>query len=184
MAKLKNQAKDTNEELSGKKPIASRSAKKRESTALQKLGENLTKIKAEMRKDLPLSEDLLQALAFHDSLTNREAARRQRQFIGKLMRNEDTAAIMKALERLESPKAQQMARFHKAERWREKLLASRVAAEGVEEFFNTNGLKVEINDKQDLLSLTERAQAAGGTDPALKRNLFRQILALLEKDAN
>lgn len=180
MAKLKK----NNEEAAEKTAPASRSAKKRESTALQKLGENLTKIKAESRKDLPLSEDLLQALAFHDSLTNKEACRRQRQFIGKLMRNEDTAAIYAALERLESPKAQQLARFHAAERWREKLLASSEISELVEEFISANGLNADANDTRDLLSLAERAQAAGGTDPALKRNLFRQILALLEKGAS
>lgn len=162
----------------------SRSAKKRESAALQKLGENLTKIKPEARKNLPLSQDLLDALAFHDSLTEREAARRQRQYIGKLMRYADVPAIMAALEKLESPHAAQMARFHAAETWREKLLSAPALDAALEDFFKTYHLNPEFGEKKDLASLAGRARELGGSDPALKRNLFRLILSFLEKSGN
>lgn len=164
-----------------RKEAPSRSAKKRESAALQKMGENLIKLKADARASLPLSADLLEALAFYDTLTDREAARRQRQYIGKLMRDVDAAAIMAALEKLESPHAHQMARFHNAERWREKLLAVQPDESSVDAFFKDNDLQPDMRERKDLLSLCQRAYQAGGSDPALKRNLFRQILSLLEK---
>lgn len=161
----------------------SRSARKRESAAMQKLGENLTRLKPDARKTLPLSNDLLEALAFHDQLTDREAARRQRQYIGKLMRGEDIPAIIRAVEKLESPQAQQLARFHAAETWREKLLTVPVSEIGtaIDEFLIFFGIEANPQEKEDLISILQRACNGGRVDSALKRNLFRLLLALLEK---
>lgn len=181
MGKKKKVLPDMGNGDDGKEYGKSRSAKKRESTALQKLGENLAKLGPEARKGLPLTEDLMQALAFYDSLSEGEAARRQRQYIGKLMREADVPAIMEALKKLESPHAIQMARFHSAENWREKLLSTTETERMAEEFFETFRLKAEMAEKGDLIKLAQRCRLAGGSDPALKRNLFRQILALLEK---
>lgn len=157
----------------------SRSAKKRESSALQKIGESLIKLSSDARKDLPLSEDLREALAFYDTLSDKEALRRQRQFIGKVMRGENAAEIMSALGKLENIHAAQTARFHAAQSWREKLLLSPEA--GAEEFIKRYKLSPDNREKADLISLAARASEAGGSDPALKRALFRLILALLEK---
>lgn len=160
----------------------SRSAKKRESAARQKIGESLIKLSPEERRGLPLSEDLLEALSFCDSLSDKEALRRQRQYIGKLMREADTPAIMAALGKMENPHAAQMARFHAAERWREKMLADPIA--GAAAFWERQpGLAPDAGAKRDLISLAERASQAGSGDPALKRSLFRLILGLLEKAA-
>lgn len=157
----------------------SRSAKKRESAALQKIGESLIKLSAEARKDLPLSEEMREALAFYDTLSNKEACRRQRQFIGKVMREENVAEIMSALGKLEDIHAAQAARFHAAQSWREKLLLSPEA--GAEEFIRSYKLSADNAEKADLISLASRARQAGASDPALKRALFRLILTLLEK---
>lgn len=75
----------------------SRSAMKRESMALQKLGEELSTLSPTERASLELPEELSAALADLDNIRDREARRRQRQFIGKLMRSVDAAPIATAL---------------------------------------------------------------------------------------
>lgn len=75
----------------------SRSAQKRASSALQKLGEELTLMTPAARQELDLPQDLLDALANHDSIKSREGKRRQKQYIGKLMRHVDAGAIARGL---------------------------------------------------------------------------------------
>ncbi len=64
----------------------SRTDLKRESDALQALGEQLLTLRADLLAGLNLSEKLLDALAEAKRITNFEGRRRQMQFIGKLMR--------------------------------------------------------------------------------------------------
>lgn len=75
----------------------SRSQKKRESLALQVLGEELTVLAPALWLRLPLSPDLLVALQELTTMRTHESIRRQKQYIGKLMRGEDEMAIRTAL---------------------------------------------------------------------------------------
>lgn len=75
----------------------SKSAKKRESTALQKLGEKLIKLSRQSRDELNLSPELMEALSHLDNISEKEAIRRQKQYIGKLMRYEDVEEISRRL---------------------------------------------------------------------------------------
>lgn len=75
----------------------SRSARKRESLALQKLGEELTNLKPGERSQLDLPQELSEALADLDTMRDREAQRRQRQYIGRIMRTVDACSIASAL---------------------------------------------------------------------------------------
>jgi ribosome-associated protein len=79
-----------------------RSARKRASHELTRLGEELTTLRAEQLAALALPEQLEDAVAEARRLTSFGAKRRQTQFIGKLMRKldeESVAAIRKALQR-------------------------------------------------------------------------------------
>lgn len=64
----------------------SRSQKKRDSSALQAVGETLAKMPAVKRARLPLPSDLKEGLEEYDRLSGYEARRRQLQYIGRLMR--------------------------------------------------------------------------------------------------
>jgi ribosome-associated protein len=79
-----------------------RSARKRASHELTRLGEELTALRPDQVASLALPEQLEDAVAEARRLTSFGAKRRQAQFIGKLMRKldeESVAAIRKALER-------------------------------------------------------------------------------------
>ncbi len=70
----------------GEEERVSRSQKKRDSAALQAMGERLVKLPAPKRVRLPLPPDLREAMDDYDRLTGYEAKRRQLQYIGRLMR--------------------------------------------------------------------------------------------------
>ena len=76
----------------------SRSAKKRQSSALQDLGAELTKLPVNELDRLPLTPDLLEALRLYTRISNREGKRRQLQFIGRLMREVDAGPLAEAIE--------------------------------------------------------------------------------------
>ena len=115
---LKRELKGTDE--------ASRTELKRESTELQKLGEDLLTLRASLFEALPLGEKLSDAVLEAKRITNFEGKRRQMQFIGKLMRKLDEPtldAVRNALAEQSSTPAAETAALHEAERWRDRLIA-------------------------------------------------------------
>ncbi len=72
----------------------SKSAKKREYLALQKLGEDLITLKESELASLPLDDDLLAAIHEAQQIKARGALRRQKQYIGKLMRHIDPEPLL------------------------------------------------------------------------------------------
>lgn len=153
----------------------SKSAKKRESTALQKLGEELVKLKIEECSELNLPADLLEALAQYDRMPDHESRRRQRQFIGKLMRQFDTAEIALALSQRHAVAHEQNVSYRKAEQTRRQLLA-----------FTGPDLQVLLDEilqddssyKQDFLELIERAKQDNPDGKRAQRELFKKLADL------
>ena len=105
----------------------SRTELKKESTELQKLGEALLALRGDLMERLDLPESLLTALDQLKRITNFEGRRRQLQYVGKLMRGlqpETLDAVRDALEEQHSGSAQQTLALHRAEKWRDDLIAS------------------------------------------------------------
>jgi len=87
---------DTEPENAGEPP-PSKSARKRAAHAAQKLGERLVRMHAQDLAGLPLSEELRAAITEARRLASRGALARQHQYIGRLMRGIDVAALEAAL---------------------------------------------------------------------------------------
>jgi ribosome-associated protein len=105
---------------------ATRTDLKRESTEIQKLGEDLLTLRAELLIRLNLPDKLIEAIAEAKRISNFEGKRRQMQFIGKLMRKlepETHEAIRIALVEQHTPSALETQTLHQAEMWRDRLLA-------------------------------------------------------------
>ena len=99
---------------------------KRESTELQKLGEGLLDLRADLMKKLELPDKLTEGVAEAKRITNFEGKRRQMQFIGKQMRlltPEKHAEIRAALEEQHAPSAQETLVLHQSEQWRDRLIS-------------------------------------------------------------
>jgi ribosome-associated protein len=93
---------------------------------LQKLGEDLLTLRADLMARLDLSEKLKDAVVEARRITNFEGKRRQMQFIGKLMRLLDPSVletVRSALYEQNNGSAQENLVLHLAEGWRDRLLA-------------------------------------------------------------
>ncbi len=105
----------------------SRTDLKRQSTELQKLGEDLLTLRAELLAGLDLSDKLKDAVLEAKRITNFEGKRRQLQFVGKLMRQLDPTvleAVRRALTEQNSGSARATQLLHLTEHWRERLLSA------------------------------------------------------------
>ncbi|MFV0422931.1 ribosome biogenesis factor YjgA [Oleidesulfovibrio sp.] len=101
----------------------SRSQKKRESTAMQRMGEDLTKLSASALKALGLPPLLVEAVREYRSMTTHESRRRQMQYIGRMMREvEDPEGLAERLTALGEGKQAESEAFHHLEQMRERLM--------------------------------------------------------------
>lgn len=99
----------------------SKSQRKREVEALQNIGEKLVNLRCAQLNKLALPERLRQAVDRAQQIRSRSALRRQRQYIGRLMR-EEGEEVEQRLEKLLRPHVEETAYLHKLERWRNHLI--------------------------------------------------------------
>jgi len=158
----------------------SKSARKRAALAAQDLGARLIALREAELVALGLPEPLHDALLEARRLTSRAALARQRQYIGKLMRDIDAAPIEAALE-ARSGAGGLDARLHQeVERWRERLLAGGDRA--LDEFAAAH----PSLDRAQLAALVAAAgnpHASLATRTSASRSLFRALRALVCRPA-
>jgi ribosome-associated protein len=163
---------------------ASRTDMKRESDALQELGEELLTLRADRLAQLGLPDKLTEALAELRRITNFEGRRRQAQFVGKLMRKLDDETVDQARAALAEQRrgpAREAALLHHTEQWRTLLL------EGDEALARWMAQYPET-DAQQLRSLVRQARKDAvpekpGLAPRHGR-AYREIFQLLREQLN
>lgn len=153
----------------------SKSQKKREMNALQDLGAELVKLSAAQLEKLPLPDELRAAVMDCRRFTKHEAIRRQRQYIGRLMRNVDPEPIQRQLDVWRGQSAQATALMHKIERWRDRLIAE----EGALTEFIQEAPGVDATPLRQLIR-NARKEAGENKPPKSSRALFRLIREALE----
>jgi ribosome-associated protein len=148
----------------------SKSQKKRDSHALQLLGEQLLEMSDERLEGLGVPERLHDAIRLARTIRAHEGRRRQMQYIGRLMREAvDVEALRAALEAEHSRHRLDTAVMHEAERWREKILAEPAeAARWLESW-------PDSRPRFEPLLAGARAELAGGQRSRHYRELFRLI---------
>ena len=99
----------------------SKSARKREHLALQDLGEQLIALNEAELASLSIDERLMRAVQTARGIKQHGALRRQKQLIGKLMKNVDAEPIRIALRLLKADDVRNRKIFASAERWRDQL---------------------------------------------------------------
>lgn len=107
----------------------SKTQRKRQMTELQDIGAALVRLSPEQLARLELPEALREAVLQCKRLTKHEAIRRQKQYIGRLMRDVDAGPIVDQLTALEAPTRKQTALLHLAEKWRDEMLHDAQAVE-------------------------------------------------------
>jgi len=151
---------------------------KRRAQALQQLGERLIAAPDALLDSLDLPEKLDDAIRLARRIHSRAALARQKQYVGKLMRQIDPAPIVEALEAQEVQRSLAARRFHRVERWRDRLVAEGEPA--LEE------LATELPDArhEDFRRLV--AAAREPADPSMRARsrkvLFRELARMLGAD--
>jgi ribosome-associated protein len=105
----------------------SKTRRKQEVHALQALGARLTQLSRDQIERLALPEDLREAVLFAQQVTSHEGRRRQLHYVGKLMRRADADAIRAGIERVTGASRAAVTLMHRAEQWRDRLLADDAA---------------------------------------------------------
>jgi len=154
----------------------SKTRRKKEMLALQKLGVELVGIADEQLAALDLPEALRDAVAQARRITGFEARRRQFQYIGKLMRGVDPGPIQAILEAQRTGARRQSAALRRVEAWRERLLSDPDAlAELLAERPSADGARLRT------LIESARRERGRAQPPHSSRELFRALRSLLEK---
>lgn len=154
--------------------IKSRTQLKREVEAKQALGERLIALPYSRLEKLDLPEELLEAIRLAQRLTKRGALKRQRQYIGALMRSLETGPIERAMADLDYIREQDRRRQHRAEQCRERLLEGDTSC--LEELIT----EFPGMDVQHLRSLVRNAgkEAEADKPPRSARLIFRYLTEL------
>ncbi len=155
----------------------SKSARKRAAHAAQDLGEALIGLPDAELDALGLPERLRDAIALARTITSRAGLSRQRQYIGKLMRDLDLAPIEAALAARQEAGSREAQSFRRVEIWRERLMNEGEA--GLEALGSEYPqLDRASLGKQVEAAHRERAQP-GPSGGGAYRELFRMLRALL-----
>jgi len=154
----------------------SKSALKRAASAAQRLGERLIALNDAQLDALDLPERLVQAVREAQRIKSRGALSRQRQFIGRLMREIDPTAIEAALAARDAARALEARRFQRLERWRARLIAEGPAA--LDELLRAHPQLARTEWERRIAAAA--AEAAGrGSAAGASKELLRALRAVL-----
>jgi len=165
--------KDENGEYRG----PSKSMRKREASAAQDLGTRLIALKESELAALNLPETLQDAILLAQRITSRGGLARQRQYIGKLMRDIDPAPIEAALSAESRLSALDAEKHKRVEAWRARLLTEGSAALDDLLAWRPGADRKAL---QALIAKATSTRVDSGSREGASRELFRTIRALFD----
>jgi ribosome-associated protein len=170
-----NQEKQTDTPDETEEEHRSKSARKREAASLQELGIKLSALPDQEIKALNLPDSLFVALRDLRRLPSHGAQVRQRQYIGKLMRDIDPEPVLAKLAERKQRHDLEIRQFQEIERWRDRLLSE--PASGLEELLR----EYPQADRAALVKLLEKAERERleQRSPVGARELFAFLRRLL-----
>ncbi len=165
-----NEAGDTGE---AEQQRLSKSARKREASSLQELGVKLSELPDQEIKELELPDNLFVALRALRRLPSHGAQVRQRQYIGRLMREIDPQPVLAKLDERKRRHDLEIRHFQRIERWRDRLLSE---AGAIDELLAEHPQA----DRSALSRLVEKAarERAEQRSPVGARELFAYLRQL------
>ncbi|MFW2372866.1 MAG: ribosome biogenesis factor YjgA [Gammaproteobacteria bacterium] len=154
----------------------SKTQRKRECDQLQSLGEELITLSNQELDQFNLSDSLYKAILEARKIKQHGALKRQRQYIGKLMRDIDTEDIANRLEKIRHQHDLNNVHFKRIEQWRDRILQTGDQA--------INDLLAEfpLADRQYLRQLHRNSikEAKQNKPPAAARLIFKYLRELSE----
>ena len=143
---------------------------KAEADAQQALGVRLCELTKDKLAKLDLPEALLTAVLENKKITANGAMRRHKQYLGRLMRDIDTAPIEEQIAKWDGKNTAENAYFHGLERWRDRMIAdSNVLSEFMAKFPNTESQRLRT-----LIRNAQKEQEAN-KPPKSSREIFKLL---------
>ncbi|MFI4918861.1 MAG: ribosome biogenesis factor YjgA [Legionellales bacterium] len=154
----------------------SKSQKKRDADALQKVGVALVALSLTKLNSLPLPDNLYKAIVDAKLIKSHGAKRRQAQLIGKLMRAADFEVILTAYDHLLEEDSAVTAGFHEVELWRDQLINK--GKDALTEFIDA----YHPEDVQQLRQLIKKAvdDHLKETNTGAAKALFRYLRSVIK----
>ncbi|MDP1900884.1 MAG: ribosome biogenesis factor YjgA [Rubrivivax sp.] len=150
---------------------------KEKSHELQTLGADLAALSNERLAAIVMPDALREAIELYRRISAHEGRRRQMQYVGKLMRRADEAALREAVAAATLGTAQSALALHEAERWRAEMIAGDEAL--------TRWIQAHPEtDAQQLRSLVRAARrdAAGLAPEARQPKSFRELFQFIKPE--
>jgi ribosome-associated protein len=137
---------------------------------LQALGDALIDLPPAQLDAFALPEELIRAIAEARRLVSHGAMRRQRQYIGRLMREVDPEPIRARMALIEGRSREAGAKQRQLERWRARLIEDDAA---LTEFASAHPA-VDLQALRTLIR-NARREISAGKPPRAQRELFRMV---------
>ncbi|MCP4995123.1 MAG: DUF615 domain-containing protein [Gammaproteobacteria bacterium] len=154
--------------------LESRSELKRQMKAMQNLAERLMKLKPQQRQDFNFSPVMVAALEETSRIKSHNALRRHGRRVAKLLTNEDATQIQTLFERIDNEHLQDTRRFHRIERWRDRLVTEGDSVLG--ELLDACPGADRTHLRQ--LIRASRKEIEKGKPPASQRKIFKYLKTL------
>ena len=167
-----NRSNDTDEKEAELYDGPSKSQVKRECQHLIDLGEDILKLKSEEIKSLELPDELEGAIATALKIKSRSGLKRQRQYIGKLLRSAENKDIEAKIRKIQHRHDTNTAQFKRLEKWRDNLIDNED-----KETLNEIILRHPDVDRQHINQLIRAAhkEKQNNKPPAAARKLFKYL---------
>jgi ribosome-associated protein len=151
---------------------------KAEADALQEIGVKLVALPASRLSQLELPERLIDAINEAKRITANGAIRRQKQYIGSLMRDIDVTPIVEQMQKWEGKNTAENAYFHQLENWRTRLIADENSlSELMSAYPNVNSQQIRT------LIRNARREASLNKPPKSSRELFKLLREITGEDS-
>ncbi len=152
----------------------SKTQKKKDALALQKLGEKLVKLSAEQIEEIDLPAEIYDAVKQEKTIKSHGARRRHMQYIGTLMRKIDPGPIQEAIDNIEQGNYKKAMDFKETEMWRDELMDGNNAL--IEEILE----RYPEADRQQLSQHVRNAikEKSVNKPPKASRVLFRYLVKI------
>lgn len=161
---------------------ASKSQIKRDVNDITALGIELTELPDSQIKGIEMSDSLFNALMEYKRISKHSALKRQRLYIGKLIRKEDWESIQEHLRKLKEPLEQHNARFKEMENWRDRMIAE--SDKAVNEFIGEYHQADRQKLRQIVKSTIKEKEKEPDKTPLNARKLFKYIREIVDNSSD
>ena len=168
--------KSTSDDDSNEHTRPNKTQLKRDSHDLVNLGESLLKLKPDEIRSLDLPEGLELAITTALKIKSRSGLKRQRLYIGKLLRNIDSEHVEAQLNKVQHRHDTNTAKFKRLEMWRDKLI------DNDKDILNDIIVSYPELDRQHINQIIRTAQQEKKLNktPTAARKLFKYLSELAE----